>query len=122
LLQSVYAQVNLLQRYRLPFAYIAGASHSALSGQGSFAISRLLGMKAHLTTIPASYGVAVGTPDYHFDLGWMSILTGDGFINEQRITAGDQLWQPELFAEAVTFGYSLNPGVVATFTELEAEP
>lgn len=122
LLQNVYAQVNLLQRYRLPFAYIPGAAHSALTGSGSFSVSRLVGVKVSGMTIPSHYGVVAGNPDYHFDLGWLSIETGDGFINEVRLHADGQVWLPDLMPMALTLGYYLNPGVVATVTELEAEP
>lgn len=123
--QSTLAQIQgmltLLQRYILPFAYQLGAAHSGLSDKGSFAVSRLLGIKVELTTIPPSYGLSEGEPDFHFQVGWMSMMTGDGVIQEQKISFQTQVWQPPLFAQALTFGYSLNPGLVATFTELEAE-
>lgn len=121
MVRGIYQQTTLTQRYLLPFAYVIGAAHSGLSGQGSFAVSRLLGMKIELTTIPSGYGQTLGTPTFHFDMGWVSILTGDGLILEQKITAATQLWQPQHFPEALTFGYSFSPGIVATCTEVEAE-
>lgn len=122
LLQQIYQLVTLLQRYTLPFAYILGAAHSGLSGSGSFAISRLQGMRCHLTSRAIGGGESAGVPNYLFDQGWMSIETADGLVDQVRITAVDQVWQSRLFSEAVTFGYYLQPGCVATFTEVEAEP
>jgi hypothetical protein len=113
---------TLLQRYRLPFATISGAAHSMINGSGSFAISRLVGMQVTITTPPAGGRVLEGNPAYVWSQGWMSILDGNGFIQERRITASAMTWLPDEMADAITFGYFLEPGVVATFTELEAEP
>jgi hypothetical protein len=118
---AMYGQVTLLQRYMLPFGSVLGAAHSGLSGQGSFAVSRLLGVQVVITTLPAALGVEVGSPDFHFDVGWISIMTPDGFIDERRVTATTQAWYPRMMADAATLGYSFHAGVVATITEVEAE-
>lgn len=122
LVSDVKTLVTTIQRYLLPFAYINGATHSGLSGSGSFAVSRLLGVKIHLSTIPSSVGVETATPNRLFDAGWISCMDGNGVILETRVTAIDQVWIPRLFPEALTFGYSFAPGVNANVTELEAEP
>lgn len=121
LIQQVLDQVNLIQTYRLPFAYVPGATHGSQSGAGSFGVTRLLGVKLSNMTIPASYGTALGNPNYYFDLGWLSILTGDGFIDEVRIHSDGQVWLPNQMQQAVTLGYTFHPGVSADITELEAE-
>ena len=121
LIQQVLDQVNLIQTYRLPFAYVPGATHSGITGSGSFAVSRLLGVKLSNMVIPTSYGTALGNPNYYFDLGWLSILTGDGFIDEVRIHSDGQVWLPNQMQQALVLGYTLNPGVHADITELEAE-
>jgi hypothetical protein len=51
-------------------------------------------------------------------MGWLSIMTGDGMIQEKRLTRMSQLWFPNLMNLATTFGYYLFPGVTATITEL----
>jgi len=121
LVKSIFDQVNLLQRYMLPFAYVVGAAHSGLSGTASFAISSLLGMKVELTTVPAYSGEVIANPNFVFDAGWVSIMTGDGLIVESKITNNPMVWTPRLMQEATTFGYYLRPGFVARFTELEPE-
>lgn len=122
MVRSINETVTLLQRNLLPMAYIVGSTHPTLTGSGSFAVSRLVGMKVHVDAHPTPDRQLVGTPPYVWDLGWMSIDDGEGMIEEKRITRIDQLWQPRLFPEAITFGYYLNPGVTASFTELEPEP
>lgn len=113
---------TLIQRYKLPFATITGAAHSAISGTGSFAVSRLIGMRVTITTPPAGGRTLGGNPPYLMDVGWMSIMTADDLIQEKRIAETHMSWLPELMADATVFGYFLKPGVVATFTELQAEP
>jgi hypothetical protein len=113
---------TLLQRYRLPFATIDGAKHSTISGAGTFLISRLIGMRAHIVTPPAGGRTLGGTPTYIEDVGWMSIMDGTGMIQERRIAETDLLWMPDYMADATVFGYYLRSGVVVDFTEVEAEP
>lgn len=121
-LDNILQLVTLIQRQIVPFAHVLGTVHSGLTGQGTIGVSGLLGVKLDLTTIPASYGVQVGSPNYHFDLGWLSVLTPDGFIDERRVTAQLVSWLPRLMSDATVVGYSLSPGVVGTITEIVREP
>jgi hypothetical protein len=113
--------VTLLQRQLAPFAHILGESDGGLSGQGTIGVQGLLGVKCELTTIPASYGVEVGSPDFHHDVGWLSVSTPDGFIDERRVTAATTSWFPRLMSDATVIGYSFSPGVVATITQIVRE-
>lgn len=113
---------TLLQRYGLPFAYIRGATHSGVTGQGSFAVSRLVGIQVHVTLHSGAVPDLMGNPPYVWNQGWISVMDGDGLIEEKRITQADFTWFPKLMPLGVTFGYSLYPGTVIDFTELEAEP
>lgn len=121
-LQLILAMVTLLQRALAPFASTPGTVHAGLSGAGTLAVSSLLGVKVHLTFIPAALGSASGEPTFYFDVGWLSILTPDGLIEERRVTAVDTAWTPRLMSEATVLGYSLGAGVIATITELHREP
>jgi hypothetical protein len=121
-LQQLQSNVQLLQRQIIPFAYLTGAVHAGLSGQGTIAVSSLLGVKVDLTTIPPTFAQQADVANYIFGVGWMSILTADGFIDERRVTRAHQLWMPELMSDATSFGYSFAPGIVATVTELLREP
>lgn len=113
--------LQVVQRYGVPFEYIRGAQHPNQSGSGSFSVSRLIGMQVDITAHNPGRPDLEGNPPYVWDQGWMSILTADGMIEEKRISQTHLVWLPRLMDMAITFGFELNPGTVATFTELHAE-
>jgi len=117
-----YQLTTLEQRYGQPFAYIRGATHSNISGSGSFAVSRLIGMQVAVTQRPQGLQEFLGAPTYITDLGWISLMTADGMIDEIRLTRDVQTWTPRLFGLATQFGFALREGVTVSLTELEAEP
>jgi hypothetical protein len=121
MLENVLGYVKLLQRQLAPFSYIAGTAHPGITGTGTFAVQGLLGMKVAVTAYPVTNRVAGGEPNYIYDLGWMSIETPDGFIDEVRVRSVAQIWQPRMMSDATRFGWYLRPGVTATFTELARE-
>jgi hypothetical protein len=112
---------TLLQRYTLPFAYIRGAVHSTLSGTGSFAVSRLVGIQVTVT-LHSPTATVLGNPPYIFDQGWISCMDANGFIDERRVSQSQFSWFSKLMATATVIGYALFPGTVINVTELEAEP
>jgi hypothetical protein len=118
---SDYQLGTLVQRYRLPFAVIPGAKHSGLTGSGSIAMSRLIGMRVELVGQPPDR-VLEGQPPYLWDVGWMSVSDGGAMLQERRITRSRQDWLPPECAMANVFGYYCKPGVSLDITELEAEP
>jgi len=123
-LQQVLDLVKLLQRQLVPLEYTMGSSHAGLSGQGTIAVSGLLGVKIELTTLPSTYTQDTSDPPYIWSAGWISMMTADGFIDEARFHATHQVWMPRMaFASVATLiGYSLKPGIVATITELLRQP
>lgn len=122
LLSQIYDLLTLVQRQAVPFAYVPSAVHAGLTGDGSFAVSGLIGCKVNLTTIPASYGSAVGTPVEHFDLGFVTFGTPDGYPSSLRLEHQPSLFLPARCGAYTTLAYTLAPGVVATITELKREP
>ncbi len=121
LLQQILQLVTLVQRNAVPFAYIPGASHSALTGDGILTIPSCVGMLLTITTVPGYSGVELGSPNEIFDIGWFSWGTADGFGERVLIHKNPQLSFPDKASQFTRFGYSLNPGVVATIQELYAE-
>lgn len=117
-----YELTTLQQRYGQPFAYIRGATHSNITGSGSFAVSRLIGMQVVVTDRSPDLQEFLGAPPYISDLGWISLMTGDGMIDEIRLTRDVQTWTPRLFGLATQFGFALREGVRVSLTELQAEP
>jgi hypothetical protein len=119
---NVFSLVTLLQRYELPFAYIPGAAHSGLILKGSFAVSRLLGLKVEIVQKPPGSLQLRGNPPYQFDMGWLAVVDANGFLEEKRLTRDTQLWFPRDMQTAIGFQWDLFDQVVVRVTELEAEP
>lgn len=120
-INSALATATLLQRWELPFGYMLGAVHSGLTGSGSFAVSRVLGLLLTLTTPPPGGRVLPGNPPYVWDAGWVSINDTSGMLEEKRVTRSGYVWLPGAAALATSFNYALDPGVVLRVQELEAE-
>lgn len=119
---QILDMVTLIQRQSVPFGYVSGAAHAGLTGNGSFAVSGLIGCKVDMTTIPSSYGSAVGTPTEHFDLGFVTFATPDGYPSSQRLEHQPTFLMPARCGAYTTLAYTLAAGVVATITELLREP
>jgi hypothetical protein len=120
-LNSNLELTTLLQRYGLPFAFINGATHQ-ISASGSFAVSRLVGVKIVVTAAPGGLQQFTGVPSYISDLGWISLVTGEGLMDEVRLTRAEQYWFPRLMPLALSLGIGLREGVTVSVQELEAEP
>ena len=121
-LDHVKTAVDLVQRYRLPFAYVPGTRHRSLTGTGSFFISGLVGLQVYVTTPPPGRPILEGNPPYLFDVGWMSLNDSSGMLQEKRITRSGFDWIAEDAQLATSFNYALNPGVVVDVVELRPEP
>lgn len=122
LVTQIINAVTLIQRQAVPFGYVAGAVHTGLTGNGSFSVSGLLGCKVDMTTIPPSYGSAVGAPTEHFDLGFVTFGTPDGYPSSQRLDHQPTFFLPARCSAYTELAYTLAPGVAATITELVREP
>jgi hypothetical protein len=122
LLRQILDLVTLVQRQAVPFGYIASTAHTGLSGAGALSISGLLGVKVAVTTLPASYGSAGSSPTEHFDLGFLTFGTVDGFPSSYRIEHNPQVILPPRCSAFTDLDYDLAPGVVVTITELLREP
>lgn len=119
---NLYQLVTTQQRYGLPFSYVRGRSFSNQTGAGTIQIQRLVGVLVVVDQRPAGLQTFGGAPEYISDLGWVSALTGDGLIDEIRLTRDVQSWFSKLLPSATSFGWFLREGVTASFTELLAEP
>lgn len=121
-IDQILQLVKLMQRQLAPFAYIEGTAHTGLTGTGSIAVSRLLGARVDVTTIPAGHSTSGGNPTYVFDLGWVSVSDSNGMIQEKRLAQQHFTWLPPVAELAEHINYFLQPGVVITITELLPEP
>lgn len=118
----VRRDTELLQRYGLPFASVAGTQHTGLTGTGSAALTRSVGLHIEVTAMPVGLTQLTGQPPYIFDLGWISVLTPDGLLDEMRLTRTATSWMSKLIPSATVVGWGLREGVAVTITELRPEP
>lgn len=122
MIAQILNYVTLIQRQAVPFGYVGSTAHAGLSGAGALSISGLLGVKVAVTTLPTSYGVAGTSPPEHFDLGFVTFGTPDGFPSAFRLTRNPQVMMPARASVYTDLDYDLAPGVVVTITELRREP
>lgn len=120
----VTERVDLLQRQVSPFAFIDGASHLGLSGEGEIDISgSIVGVRVELVDVlDGTVGQTAGHPETLFGTGW--IRWGDDLGWRQRIFIdAESIVSTPYAAGAMTkIGYSLPAGTVIDLTELEREP
>jgi len=116
------AYLTTLQRHGVPFASVRGPVHTGLTGSGSLGVERIIGLQAAVTAKPSNLQEFLGAPAYISDLGWLSALTGDGLVDEIRLTRDIQAWASKILPYASSVGWALRPGVEITLTELLAEP
>lgn len=122
LLRQILDLVTLIQRQRVPYAYVDGATHSGLSGAGTLTVpSGLIGLRTTVTTNPPYTGQAGSNPQAIFDVGYVSTGDSTGWAETQPIRRSPWIWFPEDMSTWSRVGFNLNPGVVISITELEAE-
>lgn len=120
-LDQVAELLLLVQRQGVPFAYVPGLTYSSLSGQGVISFTDpILRLRVNLTTLPGWYGLAEGSPDRLFDVGWIALGTADGMQSPRPITNTPFLLQVP--GDITRIGYSFGVGVEATIETFSREP
>jgi hypothetical protein len=122
LLTQILQTVTLMQRQDVPFGYVHGAVHAGLVDSGSMPVQGLIGAEVLVTTLPPWLGQITGVPVEHFDVGFVTFGTADGYERSERIDHIPKLVFPESAGVYTSIGYTLAAGVVATITELVREP
>jgi hypothetical protein len=120
LLNQILQLVTLIQRELSPFSYITGPAHSGLSGTGTIAVQGILGLLANIS-VPSSTGEIVGTPNVRLPLGRVNMGTVDGYTDRTELVMDSQLILPSNAGLFTLVGYSLEPGVTMTLTEIVRE-
>jgi hypothetical protein len=120
-LEAVRNEVQIIQRYRVPFGLVNGNDHPGLTGSGNFAVGGIRGVRIRITAPPAP-STWPGNPPYVKDMGWVSIDDGSGMYAEKRVTQSSFIWLHDAMQLATSFKWALNPGVVIDVLELLAEP
>lgn len=121
-LERILGLVTLIQRQLAPFAYVPGAEHAGLTGEGSIAVQGLIGARLELEEWGPSVGEESGDPNVLFDAGWINWGSADGVTPRERLTAEQMLSLPAACGAFTSIHYSLGDGVVLRITELRREP
>lgn len=121
-LRTLTELLFIVQRQTVPFATAHGTVHSGLSGQGTFTTpGGLCGLSIDITTTPAYLSSDLATPPSTFKFGTIAWGTSDGYGPRRWITHDPHLFL-NVEPSATSFGYTFEPGVVATITELQRVP
>lgn len=121
-LDYLRGQIDLMQRQAVPFAYVSGATHGGLSGDGEFAVQGLIGVRVLVDETGHGAGAEAGDPDTLFDVGWINWGNPDGWKRREFIGSSPMVSLPTVAGQYTRIGYSLRPGAVVTITELVREP
>jgi len=121
-LDLILKMVTLIQRQSTAFGYVYGTNHTGLTGDGSFSVSGLIGVSVDVTALAPSYGVAAGTPETLYDLGFVTLGTADGWSVSRRIDHDGSLVIPPNAGLFTEVGYTVSPGVTIDIRELVREP
>jgi hypothetical protein len=126
-LQSIIAQIGylrgdllLIQRQKVPFAYVPGTLTTGLSGDGQLTVQGILGLAVQVTTLPGVIGEVASDPTTYVNLGWISTGTPDGWRSSVPIRHNPQWVNVE--PDDTLIGYSFSPLVVANIQTFVREP
>lgn len=121
-LNAILQMVTLIQRQQVPFAYVEGAVHSGLTGNGVLTVQGLLGVKIAPGALPPDVGVDPGAVDTYWLDSWINWGNADGFRPPENLRVSPQISLPELAGQYTQIAYSLRPGLTVDITELVREP
>lgn len=101
-------------------SYTVGVTHLARTGDGSFSVpTGLRGFKIDIVPPFPPSRVSPGTPEYLWDVGWISLLDGNGMLAEIRPNRDTRVWLPDGAELATVFTHNLNPGWTIDVSELD---
>lgn len=121
LLNQILNELNFIYSnlpVRTP-SYDAGAAYTGLSGTGNQTLTATcIAVRVDVTTLPGFVGENSGTPDFFFDLGYLTPETNQGPVSATRLTYETQVIPLPDATDSID--YTLLNGTVVTITELQA--
>lgn len=121
LLNQILNELNFIYSnlpVRTP-SYDAGAAYTGLSGTGNQTLTATcIAVRIDVTTLPSFAGENSGTPDFFFDLGYLTPETNQGPVSATRLTYETQVIPLPDATDSID--YTLLNGTVVTITELQA--
>jgi hypothetical protein len=119
-ISALRQDLTLIQRQKVPFAYVAGTLHSGLTHSGQFAVQGILGLSVQLTTVPLGIGETSDDPIVYFRAGWVATGTPDGWRRSVTISH-NPMWI-DVEPDDTLVGWTFTEGVVANIEEFRREP
>jgi hypothetical protein len=99
--------------------YSSAVTHVGLAGSGVVLTQPATrSLRVTVTTFPADVQTDPGSPEYFFNLGFVTINDADGFVRSQRLVFEHQTYPCR--ASTTGFGYTLRGGTVINVEELQA--
>jgi hypothetical protein len=89
---QIHDLVFSTQRYKSPFAARVGRRFEGVLGEGELGLTRVAGIHIDVTTEPPGKLHLPGNPDYIKDLGWISISSASGMLDELRVSQTHRDW------------------------------
>jgi hypothetical protein len=120
--RQTWELVRLIQRQLVPFAYLSSTEHASLTGNGSFAVQGLVGIRVELESWGDIVGEYSGDPDVLTGAGWFNWGNADGVSAREWISAEQQVSFPAAAGQYTAVHYSFGLGVTGRITELVREP
>jgi hypothetical protein len=115
------ADIQLIQRQAVPFAYVPGTLHTGLSGAGTITLSSPLGLIVQSTALPGYLSSDMAPVASYFKIGEISLGTVDGWTARRIVTHNPHLYV-DVDADMTRLGYLFEAGVTANVQELVREP
>jgi hypothetical protein len=118
---EVKDDVALIQRQKVPFAYIPGALHTGLTGAGTIVVGQVLGLSVITTAMPGYFSSDLAPVASWFKIGELSWGTANGWSARRIVTHNPHLFL-DLDADITEVAFLFEPGVTANILELVREP
>lgn len=100
-------------------SFVSVAQHTGLTGSGTINVTWPdVAIRVSVTSVPPQTPIDVGSPNYYFDLGFVTVSNANGFVKSQRLVFLTQTYT--LPAGAGQVGFTLRPGVSIDIVVLQA--
>ena len=119
--KNMMNMLTLVQRQKVPFAFLEGARHSGLTGAGTFDVQGILGLSVQSTSVPGYLSASMAPVNSYFRLGELSLGTVQGWERRTLVTHNPHLLL-DVEGDITKVGYLFEAGVVADIVELVREP
>lgn len=110
-------QLTAVHNATVRSAYTSTATHVGLVDNGSITTLNLTrALRVTVTTFPPNVDRDLGTPEYFFNLGFVTLNASQGWVRSARLVFEFQLYEAPQSLDS--FGWTLTPGTTINVEEL----